>query len=87
MFTPILAHGADLVVLPFLVAGILTIMIALKDGHRKRPSTFELPAASVGRQVRAAMRTKGQTRPATHSPRPATHSPRPAHPGRASLQV
>ena len=79
-FTPVLAHGADLLVLPILIAGIVTIMIALKDGKHKRPATLRLPATPVGRQVRAAMRVPATARTATSSAR-APRSDRP------SLQV
>lgn len=56
MFSPILAHAGDLLVLPFLIGGIVAIMIALKDGTHRRSSTPRLPSTAMGRQIRAAVR-------------------------------
>ena len=56
MFSPILAHAGDLLVLPFLVGAIVAIMIALKDGTQRRSSMSRLPSTAMGRQIRAAMR-------------------------------
>lgn len=56
MFSPILAHAGNLLVLPFLVGAIVVIMIALKDGTHRRSSMSRLPSTPMGRQIRAAMR-------------------------------
>lgn len=70
---PILAHGADLLVLPILIGGVVTIMIALKDGQRKHTSIPVLPTHPFGRHVRAAVRAP-VPRPSAPQPSARVHS-------------
>ena len=81
---PILAHGADLLVLPVVIAAVVTIMIVLKDGRKNRPSMPALPTHPFGRQVWAAMRVpakaaKPATAPAAGRPQPRRCPPPPLH--------